>query len=162
MLDHSAGDEAIAVQALLDTFPSIGTKQSIQRKIERLKKSKPKKAKASKEYQDWLESPFISFCVSSAADGNVYSTSPEPKNSKGRPGKRLSESPCADTIKKILAPEIDRLRTIAEQQRVSFEYVIGLLTPKQSKKPKVNCTISKDEALAFFFNAGFSSCNFFC
>ena len=91
MFEHSAGDEAIAVQPLLDRFPSIGTKQSIQRKIERLKKSKPKKAKTSREYQDWLESPFISFCVSSTADGsadNVYFTSPEPKNSKGRPGKR--------------------------------------------------------------------------
>ena len=59
LLEKFAGDEATAVQALLDTFPVVGNKQSMQRRIERMKKSKPKKAKTSREYQDWLESPFI-------------------------------------------------------------------------------------------------------
>ena len=160
ILEKFAGDEATAVEALLDTFPAVGNIQSMQRRIERMKKSKPKKAKTSREYQDWLESPFISFCTSSFAGGsaeNIFSTTPEVSKSKGRPGKRLSESPCADTIKNTMAPEIDRLKTFAEQQGVAFEHVINLLTPEHSKKPNVKCTIPKNEALALFFNAGFSS-----
>ena len=41
--EHSAGDQEIAAQIFLDKFPTIGTKESVHRRLERLKRPKPKK-----------------------------------------------------------------------------------------------------------------------
>ena len=161
ILEKFEGNAMLAAQALIEKFPAVGNEKNLQRRIQRLTQSRPKKARNSDEYQYWLESPFFTFTQPTTSDGGPagdvslnFLETPKPK---GRPGKRLSESPCSNTIKKIMEPEIQRLKTFAEQQGVSFDDVISLLNLEQTKKPKTKCIISKEEALAYFFNAGFSS-----
>ena len=96
-----------------------------------------------KEYQEWLQSPCISLGESSVSigGGDVFSTAPETSKLMERPGKRLSESPCADTVKGIMAPAVERLKAFAEQEGVAYEYVVSLLIPEKPKRPNIKCSV---------------------
>ena len=61
ILEKFEGNAMLEAQALIEKFPAVGNEKNLQRRIQRLTQSRPKKARNSDEYQYWLESPFLTF-----------------------------------------------------------------------------------------------------
>ena len=139
---------------------------AIRRRIKRLKQKQPKKNKQSDEYKLWESTPFISSmpcetlsqpCIGPA--GDAVGDAATIRGQRGRPSKRLCDSPGRTTTATILEEPIKYLTEFSEKQGVSFDDVLTALLSTRPKKQKSNVKVNipEQDATAFYFNNSFST-----
>ena len=95
-----------------------GTEESLKGKIHRIKSSVPKKSVESVEFRYWAKTV-------------VFEAVPT-----GRPKARLSDTPTYKTVSHIIQPKVDELINFAEEQGISLEELIDILSQRNAKKPR--------------------------
>ena len=159
VVDACNGDEHLAAASLFEKWNLSQdenlSQRNVLRSIRRIKK--PKTKIDSDEYKGFLESSFLELEIENPAFQEL--TAGGDAHYKGRrPAKTLGDNPHKRTQRNILDKPITDLINFAEEQGVSLEHLLELITARvQSKKQKAKVIIPEDEAVAFYFNEGFSS-----
>lgn len=159
-LNVYGGDLILATSFLsgkwtLEEYPFFN-KDHFKTKVRRLLEKKPKKSKDSDIYQGWLSTSFFEIPELQPLNASGDAAS----NPNGRPSKRLRDSPHKKTVDSLLEQTISDLTTYAEEQGVTVDHLLELIASRVSpKKTKVqtHVIIPEDEAVAFYFNEGYSS-----
>ena len=131
-----------------------------------MKQKHAKKSKQSDEYKLWESTPFISSmpcetlsqpCIGPA--GDAVGDAATIRGQRGRPSKRLCDSPGRTTTATILEEPIKYLTEFSEKQGVSFDDVLTALLSTRPKKQKSNVKVNipEQDATAFYFNNSFST-----
>ena len=141
----SIGDVARELHAKFGD--EAGSASSIKARLHRLRSAKPKKGSA--QYAAWASTAFLEILEFNSSE----------VLGRGRPKLRLSDQPKKRTIDQIMQPKIEELLQFADEQGVTVEEVLELVTQRCHNKSKCKgrTEIPVDESVAFYFNNNHSS-----